>query len=90
MPTRPSSHGSPRASRPSTGLEHPAQNRCDLVALGWSQDLANAHAAVTRKMLAESPVPVLLTPAHDDLRLRRPGLNPRPTASSMTLRVMPK
>ena len=36
---------------------------CDLVALGWSQDLARGRAAVVRRMLAESPVPVLLTPA---------------------------
>jgi nucleotide-binding universal stress UspA family protein len=42
------------------------QSRCDLVALGWSQDLAGGRAAVVRRMLAESPVPVLLTPASDD------------------------
>ncbi|MFI4985498.1 MAG: universal stress protein [Solirubrobacterales bacterium] len=36
---------------------------CDLVALGWSQDLARGRAAVVRRMLAESPVPVLLAPA---------------------------
>ena len=35
---------------------------CDLVALGWSQSLAGRHGAVVRHMLAESPVPVLLTP----------------------------
>ncbi|MGO9319536.1 MAG: universal stress protein [Solirubrobacteraceae bacterium] len=39
---------------------------CDLVALGWSQDLAGERAAVVRRMLAESPVPVLLTPASSD------------------------
>ncbi|MGA2453156.1 MAG: universal stress protein [Solirubrobacteraceae bacterium] len=39
---------------------------CDLVALGWSQDLAGGRAAVVRGMLAESPVPVLLTPVHSD------------------------
>lgn len=39
---------------------------CDLVALGWSQDLAPGRAAVVRRMLAESPVPVLLTPASSD------------------------
>ncbi|HLM86279.1 MAG TPA: universal stress protein [Solirubrobacteraceae bacterium] len=39
---------------------------CDLVALGWSQDLARGRAAVVRRMLAESPVPVLLTPASSD------------------------
>ncbi len=41
-------------------------SRCDLVALGWSQNLAGGRAAVVRRMLAESPVPVLLTPASDD------------------------
>jgi nucleotide-binding universal stress UspA family protein len=40
---------------------------CDLVALGWSQDLSGGRAAVVRRMLAESPVPVLLTPAGGDL-----------------------
>jgi nucleotide-binding universal stress UspA family protein len=39
---------------------------CDLVALGWSQDLGRGRAAVVRRMLAESPVPVLLTPVDDD------------------------
>jgi hypothetical protein len=39
---------------------------CDLVALGWSQDLARGHAAVVRRMLADSPVPVLLIPASRD------------------------
>jgi nucleotide-binding universal stress UspA family protein len=37
---------------------------CELVALSWSQDLTGEHAAVVRRMLAESPVPVLLTPEH--------------------------
>jgi nucleotide-binding universal stress UspA family protein len=36
---------------------------CDLVALGWRQGLASGRAAVVRRMLGESPVPVLLTPA---------------------------
>lgn len=36
--------------------------RCDLVALGWSQELSAGRAAVVRTMLAESPVPVLLAP----------------------------
>jgi hypothetical protein len=44
---------------------------CDLVALGWSQSLAGRHGAVVRRMLAESPVPVLLTPVS-------PGLIPPP------------
>ncbi len=39
------------------------RSRCDLVALAWSQDLTGEHAAVVRRMLAHSPVPVLLTPA---------------------------
>ena len=38
------------------------ESRCDLVALGWSQDLTRGRAAVVRQLLAESPVPVLLTP----------------------------
>jgi nucleotide-binding universal stress UspA family protein len=42
------------------------RSRCDLVALGWSQDLAHGRAAVVRRMLAESPVPVLLTPTSAD------------------------
>ncbi len=37
---------------------------CELVSLSWSQDLTGEHAAVVRRMLAESPVPVLLTPEH--------------------------
>jgi Universal stress protein family len=44
---------------------------CDLVALGWSQDLSRGRAAVVRRMLAESPVPVLLTPAGGDLAYSR-------------------
>jgi nucleotide-binding universal stress UspA family protein len=36
---------------------------CDLVALGWGQDLGRGHAAVVRRILAESAVPVLLAPA---------------------------
>lgn len=39
---------------------------CDLVALGWSQDLAGGRASVVRQLLAESPVPVLLTSTRDD------------------------
>jgi nucleotide-binding universal stress UspA family protein len=41
------------------------RSRCELIALGWSQDLTARRAQVVRRMLAESPVPVLLTPAHD-------------------------
>lgn len=40
------------------------ESDCDLVALGWGQDLLEGHAPVVRRMLAESPVPILLTPAH--------------------------
>jgi nucleotide-binding universal stress UspA family protein len=40
---------------------------CDLVALGWSQDLGRGRAAIVRRMLAGSPVPVLLTPVSSDL-----------------------
>jgi nucleotide-binding universal stress UspA family protein len=40
---------------------------CDLVALGWSQSLAGRHGAIVRHMLAESPVPVLLTPVSPGL-----------------------
>jgi hypothetical protein len=43
------------------------QGSCDLVALGWRQDLAEGHAAVVRRMLTESPVPVLLAPIRGDL-----------------------
>jgi len=39
---------------------------CDLVALGWSQDLGRGRAAIVRRMLADSPVPVLLTPVSSD------------------------
>lgn len=43
------------------------RSACDLVALGWSQDLGLGRAAVVRRMLAESPVPVLLTPVRGEL-----------------------
>ncbi|MGA2470661.1 MAG: universal stress protein [Solirubrobacteraceae bacterium] len=35
---------------------------CNLVALAWSRDLSPGRAAVVRRMLVESSVPVLLTP----------------------------
>jgi len=54
-------------------LEILLHSGCDLVALGWSQDLAAGHAAVVRRMLADSPVPVLLIPAS-----RSPALSPPP------------
>jgi len=34
---------------------------CELVALSWNRDLSGGHAEVVRSMMAESPVPVLLT-----------------------------
>jgi nucleotide-binding universal stress UspA family protein len=46
---------------------------CDLVALSWSQDLARGRAAVVRRILAESPVPVLLTPASADTTFALPA-----------------
>jgi nucleotide-binding universal stress UspA family protein len=39
------------------------ESRCDLVALGWNQNLSPTRAAVVRHLLSHSPVPVLLTPA---------------------------
>lgn len=56
------------------------RSRCDLVALGWSQDLTGEHAAVVRRMLADSPVPVLLTPA--DRRPARALAGSAPAAQS--------
>jgi len=49
---------------------------CDLVALGWKQDLARGHAAVVRRMLAESPVPVLLVPVSHDAKLAQHAHTP--------------
>jgi hypothetical protein len=46
---------------------------CDLVALAWNQDLTTGHAAVVRRMLAESPVPVILTPTGGDTALALPA-----------------
>jgi hypothetical protein len=37
--------------------------RCDLIALGWSQELAAGRAPVVRAALERSRVPVLLLPA---------------------------
>jgi len=56
------------------------RNRCDLVALGWSQDLTWGHAAIVRRMLAESPVPVLLTPVSRDSVLAPAAVGPAPDA----------
>jgi nucleotide-binding universal stress UspA family protein len=49
------------------------ESDCDLVALGWSQDLAPGRAAVVRGMLADSPVPVLLAPVSDDAAFSSAG-----------------
>ena len=38
---------------------------CDLVALDWSQDLARGPAAVVRRIVADSPVPVLPAACRD-------------------------
>ncbi len=45
------------------------QSGCDLVALGWSQEPTGGRAEVVRRMLAEAPVPVLLTPVSSDSML---------------------
>jgi nucleotide-binding universal stress UspA family protein len=38
------------------------EEACDLVAVGWSQDLSPGHASVVRELLRWSQVPVLLLP----------------------------
>lgn len=38
------------------------ETEADLIALGWSQNLASGHAAVVRATLSSSAVPVLLIP----------------------------
>ncbi len=53
---------------------------CDLVALGWSQDLGRGRAAIVRRMLADSPVPVLLTPVSSDLASVYPAAHAAPAA----------
>jgi len=58
---------------------------CDLVALGWSQDLGPGRAAVVRAMLAESPVPVLLTPARSDPKPVDAGAHARATPAVSSL-----
>ena len=49
------------------------ESHCDLVALGWSQELAGGRAAIVRRMLAESPVPVRLIPVSAESRLALDG-----------------
>ena len=39
-----------------------AENGCDLIALGWSQELSTVRAPVVRETLARSHLPVLLVP----------------------------
>jgi nucleotide-binding universal stress UspA family protein len=39
---------------------------CDLIALGWSQDLAEGHARVVQSTLRHSPLPVALIPVRTD------------------------
>jgi nucleotide-binding universal stress UspA family protein len=43
-------------------LDVAAEQGADLVALSWSQDLAEDRAPVVREILARSPVPVVLLP----------------------------
>jgi nucleotide-binding universal stress UspA family protein len=38
------------------------ENDCDLIALGWSQELSSARAPVVRETLERAPLPVLLVP----------------------------
>ncbi|HZL55187.1 MAG TPA: universal stress protein [Solirubrobacteraceae bacterium] len=51
---------------------------CDLVALGWLQNLAAGHGAVVRRMLADSPVPVLLIPTRRDAAASLPAAGADP------------
>jgi nucleotide-binding universal stress UspA family protein len=44
---------------------------CDLIALGWSQNLAGGRAAVVRATLAATSTPVLLVPVHSPERTKR-------------------
>ncbi len=60
------------------------RSRCDLVALGWSQDLARGRATVVRRLLAESPVPVLLTPVDGHTAVRRGPEQPRRRSTDAT------
>jgi hypothetical protein len=50
---------------------------CDLVALGWSQELGPGRAMVVRGTLERSRLPVLLVP----VRLRAPTEQPAPAAA---------
>jgi nucleotide-binding universal stress UspA family protein len=39
-----------------------AESECDLIALGWSQELSSARAPVVRETLERAPLPLLLVP----------------------------
>lgn len=43
-------------------LDVASEEKVDMVALGWSQDLDPGRASVVRRMLAEAPMPLLLVP----------------------------
>lgn len=59
---------------------------CDLVALGWAQNLGAGHAAVVRRMLEETPVPLLLTPvSRRQARATRRSIAPAEGARSPEL-----
>jgi nucleotide-binding universal stress UspA family protein len=39
-----------------------AESNCDLIALGWSQELSSVRAPIVRETLERAPLPVLLVP----------------------------
>jgi nucleotide-binding universal stress UspA family protein len=49
---------------------------CDLIALAWSQDLAEGHAEVVRATLRESRLPVVLLPVRPDEAAADPAADP--------------
>jgi nucleotide-binding universal stress UspA family protein len=58
-----------------------AESECDLIALGWSQELSSARAPVVRETLARTSLPILLVPVSvegesDRIDLEDPGLQP--------------
>jgi nucleotide-binding universal stress UspA family protein len=57
---------------------------CDLIALGWSQDLAEGHAEVVRETLRRSPLPVVLMPARSEAPVMASAADP---SGSMDSRV---
>jgi hypothetical protein len=50
-----------------------AETRCDLVALGWSQDFTGGRAGVVRATLAHAPIPVVLVPVQAVAGAREPA-----------------